>query len=205
MNSVLEPALEHTGEIFKQHAQAHYQIDKVFRIVQPNTSGDYDESETRINIPIYNDYGEQVQLWNDYASSRFDIRIIAGAVMPLNRWALLEEYFRWFQAGLIDDVAMLAETDVRGKEQILERKSLYVQLQQQMEGMKEQMQDKEGENETLKRQLIQAGIRHGIDTGSKTVNKEVLETQAQQKYYRKILEDDLRRKTEKELEQKKIS
>ena len=96
---------------------------------------------------------------------------------------------------------MLSETDVRGKEQILERKSLYVQLQQQMEGMKEQMQDKEGENETLKRQLIQAGIRHGIDTGSKTVNKEVLETQAQQKYYRKILEDDLRRKTEKELEQ----
>jgi len=205
MNSVLEPALEHTGEIFKQHAQAHYQIDKVFRIVQPNTSGDYDESETRINIPIYNDYGDQVQLWNDYASSRFDIRIIAGAVMPLNRWALLEEYFRWFQAGLIDDVAMLAETDVRGKEQILERKSLYAQLQQQMEGMKSQMQDKDGENETLKRQLIQAGIRHGIDTGSKTVNKEVLETQAQQKYYRKILEDDLKRKTEKELEQNKIS
>ena len=45
----------------------------------------------------------------------------------------------------------------------------------------------------------------GIDTGSKTVNKEVLETQAQQKYYRKILEDDLKRKTEKELEQNKIS
>ena len=125
--------------------------------------------------------------------------------MPLNRWALLEEYFRWFQAGLIDDVAMLAETDVRGKEQILERKSLYAQLQQQMEGMKSQMQDKDGENETLKRQLIQAGIRHGIDSGSKTVNKEVLETQAQQKYYRKILEDDLKRKTEKELEQNKIS
>jgi len=203
MNSVLEPALEHTGKVFKEHAQAHYQIDKVFRIVQPNTAGDYDQSETRINIPIYNDYGEQIQLWNDYASSRFDVRIVAGAVMPINRWALLEEYFRWFQAGLIDDVAMLAETDVRGKEKILERKSLYAQLQQQVEGMKSQMQDKEGENETLKRQLIQAGIRHGIDTGSKTVDKEVLETQAQQKYYRKLMEDDLKRKTEKELEENK--
>jgi len=98
---------------------------------------------------------------------------------------------------------MLAETDVRGKEKILERKSLNVQLQQQMEGMKSQMQDKEGENETLKRQLIQAGIRHGIDTGSKSVNKEVLETQAQQKYYRKLMEDDLKIKTEKELEDNK--
>ena len=205
MNSVLEPALEHTGEIFKQHSQSHYRIDKVFRIVQPNTAGDYDEKETRINIPIYNDYGEQIQLWNDYASSRFDIRIIAGAVMPLNRWALLEEYFRWFQAGLIDDVAMLAETDVRGKEQILERKSLYAQLQQQIEALQSQMNDKDGENETLKRQLVQAGIRHQIDVGSNEVKKDVLETEAQQKYYRKLMQDDLKKKTEKELEQDKTN
>ena len=200
MNSVLEPSLEHTGELFKQHSQAHYKIDKIFRIVQPNTSGDYDEKETRINIPIYNDYGEQVQLWNDYASSRFDIRIVAGAVMPLNRWALLEEYFRWFQAGLIDDVAMLAETDVRGKEQILERKSLYAQLQQQIEALQSQMKDTSGENETLKRQLVQAGIRHQVDVGSNEVKKDVLETEAQQKYYRKLMQDDLKKKTEKELE-----
>ena len=205
MNSVLEPALEHTGEIFKQHSQSHYRIDKVFRIVQPNTAGDYDEKETRINIPIYNDYGEQIQLWNDYASSRFDIRIIAGAVMPLNRWALLEEYFRWFQAGLIDDVAMLAETDVRGKEQILERKSLYAQLQQQIEALQSQMNDKDGENETLKRQLVQAGIRHQLDVGSNEVKKDVLETEAQQKYYRKLMQDDLKKKTEKELEQDKTN
>tara|TARA_R100000152_G_C6781345_1_gene215675 strand:+ start:2229 stop:4448 length:2220 start_codon:yes stop_codon:yes gene_type:complete len=205
MNSVLEPALEHTGEIFKQHSQAHYKIDKVFRIVQPNTAGDYDEKETRINIPIYNDYGDQVQLWNDYASSRFDIRIVAGAVMPLNRWALLEEYFRWFQAGLIDDVAMLSETDVRGKEQILERKSLYAQLQQQIQSLESQMKDKMGENETLKRQLVQAGIRHQIGVGSNEIKKDVLETEAQQKYYRKLMQDDLKKKTEKELEQDKTN
>jgi len=205
MNSVLEPALEHTGEIFKQHSQSHYRIDKVFRIVQPNTAGDYDEKETRINIPIYNDYGDQVQLWNDYASSRFDIRIVAGAVMPLNRWALLEEYFRWFQAGLIDDVAMLSETDVRGKEQILERKSLYAQLQQQIQSLESQMKDKMGENETLKRQLVQAGIRHQIGVGSNEIKKDVLETEAQQKYYRKLMQDDLKKKTEKELEQDKTN
>ena len=203
MNSVLEPALEHLGMVFKEHAQKHYQIDKVFRIVQPNSSGDYDEKETRINIPIYNDYGEQVQLWNDYASSRFDIRIIAGAVMPINRWALIEEYFKWFQAGLIDDIAMLAETDVRGKEAIIERKSLYAQLQSQIEQLTEQDKDKSGTIETLERQLVQAGIRHKVDVGSADTTRDTLETEAAQKYYRKLLKDDYDKKNLQDNDNKK--
>jgi len=204
MNSVLEPSLEHLGVVFKEHAQTHYKIDKVFRIVQPNTSGDdYEERQTRINIPVYNDYGEEISLWNDYASSRFDVRIVAGAVMPINRWALVEEYFKWFQAGLIDDIAMLAETDVRGKEAIIERKSLYSQLQQQVESLEKDAQDKEGTIETLERQLVQAGIRHKVDVGSKQTEKDTLETEAQQKYYRKILKDDFDKKNLQEKDNKK--
>ena len=192
MNSVLEPCLEHVGTVFKDLAQSHYQIDKVFRIVEPNAGGGYSEKETRINIPIYNDYGEEINKWSDYASARFDIRIVAGASMPVNRWALLEEYFRWYQAGLIDDIAMLAETDVRGKENIIERKSMYSQLQSQVQQLEEQLKDKEGTVETLSRQLIQAGIRHNIDVGSMENKKDVLETEAQQKYYRKLLNDEIK-------------
>jgi len=204
MNSVLEPSLEHLGTVFKEHAQTHYKIDKVFRIVQPNTAGDdYEERQTRINIPVYNDYGDEISLWNDYASSRFDVRIVAGAVMPINRWALVEEYFKWFQAGLIDDIAMLAETDVRGKEAIIERKSLYSQLQQQVENLEKDAQDKEGTIETLERQLVQAGIKHKVDVGSKQTEKDTLETEAQQKYYRKILKDDFDKKNLQEKDNKK--
>tara|TARA_R110002020_G_scaffold130973_1_gene292826 strand:+ start:1847 stop:4060 length:2214 start_codon:yes stop_codon:yes gene_type:complete len=199
MNSVLEPCLEHVGIVFKDMAQSHYTSDKVFRIVQPNTSGEYEETETRVNIPIYNDYGEEVDKWSDYASARFDIRIVAGASLPLNRWALLEEYFRWFQAGLIDDVAMLAETDVRGKESIMERKSMYAQLQEQLESLEQAMKDKEGTIETLERQLVQAGIRHQIDVGSHEVKKDVLETEAQQKLYRQLMAEE---KKEKDLQKK---
>jgi molybdopterin-biosynthesis enzyme MoeA-like protein len=190
MSSLLEPALEHLGCVFKEISQTHYKYDKVFRIVQPNAGGGQDEKETRINIPIYNDYGEAIDKWTDYASSRFDVRIIAGAVMPLNRWALIEEYFKWFQAGLIDDVAMLGETDVRNKEQILERKSLYSQLQGQLSQLTEEMKDKDGAIETLSRQLVQAGIRHNVDVGSKEVEKDVLETEAQQKFYRRVIKEN---------------
>ena len=113
--------------------------------------------------------------------------------MPINRWALLEEYFRWFQAGLIDDIAMLSETDVRGKESIIERKSMYSQMQKQIEQMEEQIKDKDGTVETLSRQLVQAGIRHNVQTGSMETKKDVLETEAQQKYYRKLINDDMKK------------
>ena len=189
MSSVVEPALEHLGKVFKEVAQRHYEVNKVFRIVQPNAD-DVGEKEQEINIPIYNDYGEAIGKWMDYPTARFDIRIVAGATMPLNRWALIEEYFRWFQSGLIDDIAMIAETDIRNKEQLIKRKSIYSQLQSQVEQMSEALKDKEGTIETLSRQLVQAGIKQKIQQGDSEVRKDVLETEAQQKLLRGMMKNE---------------
>ena len=89
---------------------------------------------------------------------------------------------------------MIAETDIRGKEKIIERKSLYSQLQQQVEQLTNALQDKEGTIETLSRQVVQAGIRHNIDAGSMETKKDVLETEAQQKFYRKLMNEELKTK-----------
>ena len=188
MGSVVEPALEHLGRCFQMMSQNHYSVEKVFRIVQPEAGQIPDEEkEVRINIPIYNDYGEAISVFKDYASARFDIRIIAGATMPINRWALLEEYFRWFQSGLIDDIAMIGETDIRNKKQIIERKSMYSQLQGQLESMQEAVKDKDGTIETLERQLVQAGIKMKVGDAANEVRKDVLETEAQQKLLRGMM------------------
>ena len=103
---------------------------------------------------------------------------------------MIEEYFRWFQSGLIDDVAMVAETDIRGKKQLLQRKSLYSQLQSQVQQMEEAMKDKDGTIETLERQLVQAGIKDKVRTGSMESEKSVLDTQAQQKLLRNLMKGD---------------
>ena len=192
MGSIVEPALEQLGKCFQMVSQSHYTIDKVFRLIQPEAGQKEggEEKETRINIPIYNDYGEAVGKWNDYAAGKFDIRIVAGATMPLNRWALLEEYFRWFQAGLIDDIAMIGETDIRNKERIIERKSLYAQLQSQLQQMEEAIKDKDGTIETLSRQLVQAGIKDKVKSGEVEVRKDVLQTEAQQKLLRGLLKGE---------------
>lgn len=191
MSTIVEPALEHIGRVFQMVAQKHYQIDKVFRIVQPEAGQEPDQDkEVRVNIPIFNDYGKAIGKWMDYESGKFDVRIVAGATLPLNRWALLEEYFRWFQAGLIDDVAMIAETDIRNKKQLVDRKSVYSQLQSQVEQMTEAMKDKEGTIETLERQLVQAGIKMKVQQGESEVRKEVLSTEAQQKLLRGMMQNE---------------
>ena len=107
--------------------------------------------------------------------------------MPINRWALLEEYFRWFQAGLIDDIAMIGETDIRNKKQVIERKSMYSQLQGQLSSMQEAIKDKDGTIETLQRQLVQAGIKMKVGDATNEVRKDVLETEAQQKLLRGMM------------------
>ena len=192
MGSIVEPALEHLGKCFQMVSQNHYTIDKVFRLIQPEAGQKEggQEKEVRVNIPIYNDYGKAIGKWHDYAAGKFDIRIVAGATMPLNRWALLEEYFRRFQAGLIDDIAMIGETDIRNKERIIERKSLYSQLQSQLQQMQEAVKDKDGTIETLTRQLVQAGIKDKVRTGEVEVRKDVLETEAQQKLLRGLLKGE---------------
>ena len=113
--------------------------------------------------------------------------------MPINRWALLEEYFRWFQAGLIDDIAMIAETDIRNKKQVIERKSMYSQLQGQVSSMEEAIKDKDGTIETLQRQLVQAGIKMKVGDAVNEVRKDVLETEAQQKLFRGIMKSEFDR------------
>tara|TARA_R110000824_G_scaffold292946_2_gene481383 strand:+ start:70 stop:2307 length:2238 start_codon:yes stop_codon:yes gene_type:complete len=188
MQNIIEPSLEHLGKIFKDFAQDTYRAHKVFRIVQPNNIDE--EKSIEINVPIFNDYGESIKKWNDYASSQFDVRIIGGSTLPLNRWALLEEYFKWYQSGLIDDIAMIAETDIRNKEAIIKRKSVYMQLRGQLEEMQNLMVDREGTIETLERQLVQSGINDKVKDADIKMKKDLLESETAQSMLRNKLKND---------------
>jgi hypothetical protein len=104
-------------------------------------------------------------------------------------------------AGVIDPLAVLAETDIRNKEKVAERMDQVRQLQGQLNGMQEQLSDKEGTIETLERQLVQAGIKDKVrqaeveiakkkfDNKTKT-DREYLETEAEQKLLRGVLKAD---------------
>ena len=200
LKNSIEPSLRQVGELVKQLTQAVYTANKVFTIVQPNNI--VEEKTVEINIPIYNDYGHVIGKYHDYQASKFDIRIIGGSTLPVNRWAYLEELKQLMQLGVVDDVAVLAETDIKNKEKIVKRKSLYSQLQSRIAELEEQVKNGSGTIETLERQVVQAGIKNKIMQGDVEISKqthdskskireEELNTKARQKYFRNVLENDV--------------
>ena len=170
MKNSIEPGLKQLGLLVMQYSQSLYTANKVFRVVQPSAlQGD---KEVEINIPMYNDLGEAIGKFKDYSVAKFDVRIIAGSTLPVNRWAYLDEMKQLLQLGVVDDIAVLSETDVRNKEKIAQRKSMYSQMQGQISGMEEGLKDKEGTIETLERQLVQAGIKNKVMQAAIEINKE---------------------------------
>ena len=169
MKHSIEPALRQLGSVIMQISQSVYTANKRFRIIQP--SAIQEEREQEINIPMYNDMGKAIGKSMDYSSAKFDVRIVAGSTLPVNRWAYLGEMKELMQLGVVDDIAVLAETDVRNKEQIAKRKSLYAQLQGQLGQLQEALEDKEGTIETLERQLVQAGIKGKVMQAEMEISK----------------------------------
>ncbi len=208
----IEPGLRQLGEVIKQYSQSVYTAHKVFRIIQPNNIKE--DRSVEINVPMYNDFGEAIGKWRDYETAKFDVKIVSGSTLPVNRWAYLEELKQLMQLGVVDDMAVLAETDVRNKEGIAKRKSLYSQLKQQLEQKDEKVKDLSGTIETLERQLVQAGIKQKVMQGSVEVSKKVqdsksaiykdeIDSKAMQKVLRRAIETDAKHKLERTQEKVK--
>jgi len=170
MKNSIEPALKQLGTVVMQYSQAIYSAQKRFRIVQPSAL--QEDREVEINIPIFNDMGEAIGKSMDYSAAKFDIRIVSGSTLPINRWAYLAELKELLQLGVVDDLAVLAETDIKKKDLIAKRKSLYSQLQGQLQQLQEALKDKDGTIETLERQLVQAGIKGKVMQAEMEITKQ---------------------------------
>ena len=200
MNTSIEPALVQLGKIVLQFSQSTYTAYKRFRLIQP--SAIQEQKQQEINIPVYNDMGEAIGKSMDIESLKYDVRVIQGSTLPVNRWAYLEELKQLMQLGVVDDIAVLAETDIKNKENIVKRKSLYSQLQGQVQQLSEAIKDKEGAIETLERQLVQAGIKQKVMQADVEINKkkeevksqmgkEFIETEGKQKLLRNVMSNNV--------------
>ena len=169
LKNSIEPSLKQLGTTVMQYSQSLYTAHKIFRIVQPSAL--QEKKEVEINIPLYSDKGEAIGKSMDLSVAKFDIRIISGSTLPVNRWAYLDELKSLMQMGIIDDIALLAETDIKDKEAIAKRKSLYSQLQGQVSGAQNTIKDQKGTIETLERQVVQAGIKMKIMQGQMEIFK----------------------------------
>ena len=146
---------------------------------------------------MYNDFGEAIGKAYDYQAAKFDIRIIAGSTLPVNRWAYVAELKELMQLGVIDDIALLAETDIKNKEQIAGRKSQYAEMQGQLGSQEEQIKDLSGTIETeAKQKVLRDNMANHAETTKSKMDAEaqVKLAQAQSKIDKAVL------KTENSLE-----
>ena len=200
MSTSIEPALKQLGKLVLQFSQSTYTAYKRFRLIQASSIQEGKEQE--INIPIYNDMGEAIGKSMDIEALKYDVRVVQGSTLPVNRWAYLEELKQLMQLGVVDDIAVLAETDIKNKENIVKRKSLYSQLQGQIQQLSEAVKDSEGTIETLERQLVQAGVKNKIMQADVEINKkkeevksqmgkEFIETEGKQKLLRNVMANNV--------------
>ena len=192
INNTVEPFLEHTGQIFQEMAKEHYSIQKIFRIVQPGADGGLEERSTEINIPLYDDRGEEIGRYHDYSSSRYDMRIIAGSTLPINRWAVHEENKVMFEMGVLDDIAFIQEADIKNKEALIDRKSMLSQAKNQIENQEDEIKQLNGDIDTLRRQILQMGIKSQIDGAEKEIDRSRTETKMVDKLTKERMRDELK-------------
>lgn len=174
MTSSLDPALNQLAHVWQQYAAIVYTTKKVYRITGPNNQS----TKYEINVPLYGDDSEYIGKWNDLSTMKYDVRFESGGTMPVNRFAKQEEYFKYFQAGVIDDIALIAETDISHKEQLIQRKSLYVQLQNTIQQQADRIKQLSGDVETLSREVVQSGIKNKTLQSTSEIAKATAEYKA---------------------------
>ena len=74
-----------------------------------------------------------------------------------------DKYLELFAAGIVDDVAVLRNSDVPDADEILERKSMLNQLQQGLAQAEEQIKKLEGDMQTLEREKMTAREKAEIE------------------------------------------
>ena len=87
---------------------------------------------------------------------------------------------------LLQDL-MLQETDVRNKESVIKRKSVYMQLRNRLEELENVVKDRNGTIETLERQLVQSGINQKVQSADMSIQKDVMESEKAQSAFREKL------------------
>jgi hypothetical protein len=159
----LNPSLEmlahaktQLGKVIIDYCQHLYKTTKFIRILG-NKEGEL--VEFYINERRFDPVSGDTYTVNGIDSARYDVIIESGMNMPTNRWARFMAYKDLFQMGAIDNQALLEQSDLPDREDIIARLSQIVQLNQALSASAEEKKELQGLVMSMRRQVINADIR----------------------------------------------
>jgi hypothetical protein len=184
----IEEGLNQLGKVVIGLMQYVYTDQKVLRLMQPNNK----PKEIVVNSPLYDDIGNIVGKQNDITIGKYDIIVASGSTLPSNRWARFEYYMQLYQAGLIDQIELLKQTDVADMEGVLQRSGQMQQLQQQMQQQAEEIKKLKGDLQTAQRESLHDRKRVEVKEFEKKLAKAEAKVEMAQQLYKARLGDELK-------------
>ena len=180
-----------------QLIQQTYTDEKVIRLMKP----DGRTSEATLNRPIYDDFtGEILGRVNDVTIGSYDLIVVSGSTMPSNRWARFEYYMQLYQAGIIDQVEILEQTEVADTEGVLERTAIIGQQQQQIQQLQEELKRIKGDLQTSERESVHDKKRVEIEKFKRQLGRSSDKTAKAVELFEARLGDQLSMERETEAE-----
>lgn len=147
----IDEMLNQVAKVVIQLIQQTYTDEKVVRLMKP----DGRTTQATLNKPVYDDFtGEIVGRVNDVTIGKYDLIVVSGSTLPSNRWARFDYYMQLYQAGIIDQVEVLEQTEVADTEGVLERVSIISQQQQTINALEEELKRIKGDLQTSERESV---------------------------------------------------
>ena len=184
----IEEGLNQLARVVVGLIQYVYKDEKVMRLMQPNNM----PKEVVMNSPIYDDFGNYMGKINDITIGKYDVIVTSGSTLPSNRWARFEYYMQLHQAGLIDQIEVLKQTDVADMEGVLERSGQMKQLQGQVQGQQEEIKRLKGDLQTAQRESLHDRKRVEVKEFEKKLAKAEAKVEMAQRLYSTRLADELK-------------
>ena len=177
--------------------QQTYTDEKIVRLMKP----DGRTSVAVLNRPVYDDFtGEIVGRVNDVTIGKYDLIVVSGSTLPSNRWARFDYYMQLYQAGIIDQVEILEQTEVADTEGVLERTSIIQQQQSMIQQLQEELKKIKGDLQTTERESVHDKKRVEIEKFKRQLGRASDKTAKAVELYEARLNDLLKMEREEEAE-----
>ena len=184
----VEECINQLAKVVVGLVQYVYTDQKVLRLMQPNNR----PLEMEINSPIYDDVGNLMGKVNDITVGKYDVIVLSGSTLPSNRFARFEYYMQLYQAGLIDQLEVLKQTDVADMEGVLERAGQMQQMQSQIQAQTDEIKKLKGDLQTAQRESLHDRKRVEVKEFEKKLAKAEAKVEMASQLYKNRLSDELK-------------
>tara|TARA_R100001198_G_C5152459_1_gene161298 strand:- start:276 stop:782 length:507 start_codon:yes stop_codon:yes gene_type:complete len=141
---------------------------------------------------MYDRVGNEIGKINDITVGKYDVVVLSGSTLPSNRFARFEYYMQLYQAGLIDQLEVLKQTDVADMEGVLERAGQMQKMQAQMKQQQDEIKKLRGDLQTAQRESLHDRKRVEVKEFEKKLAKAEAKVEMASQLYKNRLADELK-------------